>query len=91
MPKSKWNQQLSCYLKSVSTLQTHEITDHKLQKTKLFHLYYMHYYIKNFCPKKRKQNILHKHSQNKYLCKYFYWFCFNFTQFADFASLKIQM
>ena len=27
----------------VPTLQTHEITDHKLHKTKLFHLYYLRY------------------------------------------------
>ena len=54
-------------IKLVSTLQTHEITDHKLLKTKLFHLYYMHYCMTNFRTKKRKENILHKHSQNKYL------------------------
>ena len=50
-----------------STLQTHEITDHKLLKTKLFHLYYMHYCMTNFGTKKRKENILGKHSQDKYL------------------------
>ena len=27
----------------VPTLQTHEITDHRLHKTKLFYLYYMRY------------------------------------------------
>ena len=59
--------ELSGYLKLLSTLQTHEITDHKLLKTKLFHLYYMHYCMANFHTKKRKEIILHKHSQNKYL------------------------
>ena len=32
-------------LKLVSTSQTHEITNHKLQKTKLFPVYYMDYCI----------------------------------------------
>ena len=45
--------EISGYLKSVSTLQTHEIADHKLQKTKLFHLYYMYYCMTNFRIKKR--------------------------------------
>ena len=80
------------FLKSVSTLQTHKITHHKLQKTKFFHLYYMHYCMANFCTKKRKQNTLHKHSEIRiYLFKHFYFFHFNSTQFPDFASLKIQM
>ena len=61
------------------------------KKTKLFHPYYMHYCMTNFCIKNRKQSILHKHSQNKYLFKHFYLFHFNYTQFTYFASLKIQM
>ena len=43
-----------------------------------------------FAPKKKKK-ILLRHSQNKYLFKHFYLFCFISTQFADFASLNIQM
>ena len=43
----------------------------------------------NFYTKKKKENILHKHSQNKDL---FIWavlfLCFISTQFAGFASLK---
>ena len=62
-------------IKLVSTLQTHEITDHKLLKTKLFHLYYMHYHMTNFCTKKRNENILHKHSKNKYLFIEVFLFC----------------
>ena len=57
-------------MKLVSTLQTHEITDHKLQKTKLFRLYYMHYCMSHFHTDKRKPNILYKHSQNKQLLIY---------------------
>ena len=34
--KSKWNQELPGYLKLVSTLQTHEIIDHKLKKQSFF-------------------------------------------------------
>ena len=42
-------------IKLVSTLQTHEITDHKLLKTKLFHLYYMLLYDKlSYQEKKTK-------------------------------------
>ena len=59
----------------------------KLQKTKLFHLYYMHYCMTKFRTKKKKKNILHKHSQNKYLFKHFYFFHFNSTQFR-FCFLK---
>ena len=38
-------------------------------------------------PPKNRQNILQKHSQNKYLFKHFYFFCFISTQFADFDIL----
>ena len=45
--------------------------------------------MKIFTPRKKKENILHKHSQNKDL---FIWavlfLCFISTQFAGFASLK---
>ena len=53
-------------LKSVSTLQTHEITNHKLRKAELFPLYYM-CCMSYFCTKKRKHNILHNYSQNNHL------------------------
>ena len=69
-------------LKSVSTLQTHEIINHKLQKTKLFRLYY-----KSYFPTKKRKNLLHKHSQNKHLSIYaFYFFRFIYTQFTDFKN-----
>ena len=63
------SQKSSGYLKSVQhyKLMKSQIIDYK--KTKLFHLYYMYYYIANFCTKKRKENILHKQSQSKYLFK----------------------
>ena len=54
-------------------------------------MYSIHYCMTNFRIKKRKENILHQHSQNKYLFKHFYLSCFNPTQFAEFASLKIKM
>ena len=63
------NQESPGYLKPVSILQTYEITDHKLQKTKSFDLYYMHCCMTNFHAKTRKQYILHKYSQIKYLFK----------------------
>ena len=67
--------------------------NHNSQKTKLFHLYYM---------KLLHDKFLHQEKENKipytsipkisiYLFKHFYFFHFNSTQFADFASLKIQM
>ena len=45
--KPKYNQELrgSLNLKQVSTLQTQKITNHKLQITKLFDLYYMLCYM----------------------------------------------
>ena len=79
------------YLKSVSTLQTHEITNHKSQKTKLFHQYYMTLFHDKFSHPEKDKNALHKHSKNKYLFNHFYFFRFISTQFADFASLQIQM
>ena len=55
---------------SFSLTQTHEVSNHKSQKTKLFHnMYYMtllHYKFSQQEKKKRKK-IVHKHSQNKYL------------------------
>ena len=51
----------------------------------------MHYCMTNFRTKKRKQYILQKYSQTKYLFKHFYFFRFNSAQVTDFASLKIQM
>ena len=52
----------------------------------------MHYCMSYFCTKKRKQNILHKHSQiSIYLFTHFYFFHFISTQFIDFAFIKIQM
>ena len=52
------------FLKLVSTLETHEITNHKSQKPELFQLYYMTLDDKFLHQEK---NILHKHSQNEYL------------------------
>ena len=82
-------------LKLVSTLQTHEITNHeimKLQKTKLFCLHYMNYCMSYFCTKKRNWNILHKHSQNKHLfITHFYSFRFISIQFPNLAFVKIQL
>ena len=74
---------------SASTLHTHVITNHKSQKTKLFHLYFMTLLHDKFSHQEKKQNIVHKHSQN--LFKHFYFFCFISTQFVDFDSLKIQI
>ena len=42
-------------LKTVSTLQTHEITNHKLQKTKLFSLYYICYCVHIFTLRKENK------------------------------------
>ena len=55
--------ELSGYLKSVSVLQTHEITNQKSQKNKVVSsvLYNMVAW-QIFTPRKNKQN---KHSQNK--------------------------
>ena len=72
----------------VSTLQIHEITNDKSQKTKLFHLYHMKLLHKNFLHQEKENKY---NSLNKYLFKHFYFFCFISTQFADCASLKIQM
>ena len=89
-------------LKSVSTLKTDEILSHKLRKTKLFLLlYYMHYCMSYFRDKKRKQNILRKHFQNKHLCIYafaflsFYFhtirrFCFPTNTNADIICNVIE-
>ena len=66
-------------LKLVSTSQTHEITNHKLQKTKLFPLYYMDYciFLQYHIFASRKENdIFYKHSQIKYLFIYAF-FSFN--------------
>ena len=50
------------------------------------------YCLSYFCTKKRKQNILHKHSQiSVYLFTHFYFFLFISTQFSDFAFRKIWM
>ena len=43
-----------------------------------------------FYSKKRKQYI-QKHSQNKHLIKHFSFFRFIFTQFVDFAFIRVQM
>ena len=44
-------------------------------------------HIEAGAPPKNKQNILQKHSQNKYLFRHFYFFCFISTQFTDFDIL----
>ena len=44
-----------------------------------------------FAQRKKIQNILHLHSQTKYVFKHFYFICFISRQFADFASLEMQM
>ena len=41
------------------------------------------------CSHQEKNQITHKHSQNFF--KHFNFFPFIFTQFTDFASLKVQM
>ena len=90
---SKWNQESSGSLKSVSALQTHEITNHNSQKTKLFHLYYMKLLHDKFSCQEKEIKISYT-SISKisiYLFKHFFFFRFISTQFADFASLKIQM
>ena len=47
-------------------LMKSQIINHK--KTKFFHLYYMTlFHDQNLHQEKNKQNILHKHSQSKYL------------------------
>ena len=75
-------------LKTFSTLQTHEITNHKLQKTKLFSLYYICSCVSYFHTKKRKQNILHKHSQNKHLYIYTFLILFYFHTICRFGFRK---
>ena len=55
---------------------------------------YIYIYIYAFFShqeKKTKYPTYCKHSQNKHLFMYFYFFHFISTQFADFAFLKIQM
>ena len=81
--KSRWNQESSGYLKLVSTLQTHEIINHK--KTVVSSVFIDIIAWQIFAPRKKIS------SKNKYLFKYFYFFRFISKQFADFASLKIQM
>ena len=83
MLKSKWNQELLGYLKSVSTLQTHEITNHESQKTKLLHLYYMTLLHEKFLH--QEKNTLHKHSQNKYLFLLAFLFSFYFHTICRFC------
>ena len=82
--KSRWNQESSGYLKLVSILQTHEIINHK--KKQLFYLYLLTSMHDKFSHQEKKIS-----SKNKYLFRYFYFFRFISKQFADFASLKIQM
>ena len=55
---SKWNKEPSGYLNSVSTLQTHEITNRRSQKTKLFHLYYITLLHEVFAPRKKQTKYL---------------------------------
>ena len=77
---------------SVSTLQTHEITNHKSQKTKVVSSV-LHDIIawQIFAPRKNKIFYISIPKISVYLFKHFYFFCFISTQFSDFASLKIQM
>ena len=63
--------------------ETHEITNHKSQKSNFFICITWKYYMTNFRTKKKKTSI--------HLFKHFYFFRFISTQFPDFASLKIQM
>ena len=53
---------------SFNLTQTHEVSNCKSQKTKLFHnMYYMTLLHYKFSQKeKKRKKILHKHSQNKY-------------------------
>ena len=63
--------------------------NHKSQKTKLFHLYYITLHDKFLHLEKKSYVSIPKISI--YLLNYFYFFCFISAKFADFASLKIQM
>ena len=82
---------MSCYLKSVSTLQTHEITNHNHKKTKLFHLYNMTLLHEKFSHQEKKtMSYISIPKISIYLFKHFYFFRFISITFADFASLKIQ-
>ena len=78
-------------LKLVSTLQTHDITNHKLQKTKLFDLYYMTLLHGKFLHQQKKISYISIPKIRIYSFKQFYFFCFISAPFADFASLKIQL
>ena len=69
-------------------LMKSQIINYKLS---YFDLCYMHYCLSYFRTNKRKQNILHKHSQNIFLFTHFYFFSLISTHFADFAFLKMQM
>ena len=73
-------------------MQSHEITNHKSQKTKLFHLYYMKLFHDQFSHQEKENNISYISIPkiSIYLFKH-YFFCFISTQFANFASLKIQL
>ena len=79
------------YLKLVSTLQTYKVTNIKLQKNKLFHLYYMTLLHDKFSHQEKTPKISYiTIPKIIYLFKHFYFFHFISVQFADFASLKIQ-
>ena len=53
MLKSKWNQESSGCLKSVSTLQAHEITNHKSQKYKVVSFVLQDIAWQIFTPRKK--------------------------------------
>ena len=71
--------------------ETHEITNHKSQKSKLFHLYYMKILHDKFSHQEKKMSYRSIPKTSIHLFKHFYFFRFISTQFPDFASLKIQM
>ena len=79
-------------LKSISTLLTHEITNHKLQKQSYFVLITCIIPCHIFAPRKLKKiSYISIAKISIYLLSHFYFLCFISTQFADFAFLKIQL
>ena len=69
------------------------MTDHKLQKNEDVPSV-LHALLHDKFPYQEKENKISCISIPKtsiYLFKHFYFFCFNSTEYADFASLKVQM
>ena len=77
-------------LKLVWTLQTHEITKHKLLISSVLHAL-LHVTFSNQEKKEKKTSYISTPKISIYLFTHFYFICFISIQFADFAFLKIQM